>query len=406
MNIGTMESKSLLLFGAGNVGRSFVGQLFSRGGYEVVFVDIDPVIVDELNRRGCYSVEIKDKKSETIHVKGVRAVNSKDTPKVIEEICQADLLATSVGIAALPIVLKTVAAGLIERRKRDLPVIDIVIAENLREGGEKVKQLLKENLPSDYEEEMLPGLVETSIAKMVPITPEEERERDPLVVFAEAYNTLILDGKGFTGVRPDVPGLAYKDCIRAWVDRKLFMHNLAHALLCYIGYLKHPTQNMTWELLEDEQLKDKIREGMLESAQALCNEYPQEFTFSQLREHADELLERIANKALDDTVYRVGRDITRKLSRDERLVGALLLGYKHSLEMPIILEGTVSGFFFRKTDKHGKLYPKDELFVRDLFPKGSEFLIENVCGITEESLRNSFIDVFCEIKKLGDNFSA
>ena len=41
----------LVQFGAGNIGRSFIGQLFSKAGWDVVFVDIDELVIDELNRR-------------------------------------------------------------------------------------------------------------------------------------------------------------------------------------------------------------------------------------------------------------------------------------------------------------------------------------------------------------------
>ena len=45
------EAGKLVIFGAGNIGRSFIGQLFSRAGYEIVFIDIDPIILNELNTR-------------------------------------------------------------------------------------------------------------------------------------------------------------------------------------------------------------------------------------------------------------------------------------------------------------------------------------------------------------------
>jgi len=51
-----MSDKIIVIFGAGKIGRSFIGQLFGLSGYEVVFVDIDQKMVDELNRRNCYPV--------------------------------------------------------------------------------------------------------------------------------------------------------------------------------------------------------------------------------------------------------------------------------------------------------------------------------------------------------------
>lgn len=51
--------KKLVLFGAGKIGRSFVGQLFSRSGYEVVFVDILKPVIEALNKRGIYNCYYK-----------------------------------------------------------------------------------------------------------------------------------------------------------------------------------------------------------------------------------------------------------------------------------------------------------------------------------------------------------
>ena len=47
-------------FGAGNIGRSLVGTLFSRAGYDIRFVDAAPDIVQALQARHGYRVVIKD----------------------------------------------------------------------------------------------------------------------------------------------------------------------------------------------------------------------------------------------------------------------------------------------------------------------------------------------------------
>ena len=60
-----ISKKKLVLFGAGKIGQSFIGQLFSRGGYEVVFVDVCKPIIDELNRRRTYNVVIKNDEKTT-----------------------------------------------------------------------------------------------------------------------------------------------------------------------------------------------------------------------------------------------------------------------------------------------------------------------------------------------------
>jgi mannitol-1-phosphate 5-dehydrogenase len=65
-------SAKLVLFGAGKIGRSFIGQLFSRSGYEVVFVDINTAVIDALNEKRKYKVVIKSEKEETFWVENVR----------------------------------------------------------------------------------------------------------------------------------------------------------------------------------------------------------------------------------------------------------------------------------------------------------------------------------------------
>ena len=54
----------LVLFGAGKIGRSFIGQVFSRSGYEVVFIDINQQLIDHLNKSGQYKVIIKSPKGD------------------------------------------------------------------------------------------------------------------------------------------------------------------------------------------------------------------------------------------------------------------------------------------------------------------------------------------------------
>ncbi len=60
-------SKLAVQFGAGNIGRGLMGQLFWESGFETVFVDADPSLVDQLNARGSYPLRILDAYSQRIH---------------------------------------------------------------------------------------------------------------------------------------------------------------------------------------------------------------------------------------------------------------------------------------------------------------------------------------------------
>ncbi|HUT23750.1 MAG TPA: mannitol-1-phosphate 5-dehydrogenase, partial [Sumerlaeia bacterium] len=155
--------EKLVQFGAGNIGRSFVGQLFARSGYEVVFIDIDKTLITALNSRRAYRVIIKhgDRPDETIWVRNVRAVNARDAEAVAEEVAEASILGTSVGSRALDGILPLIAKGLELRRERhgDRP-LDIIIAENLHSASEFFRDGLRESLPEGFALGRLVGLIE------------------------------------------------------------------------------------------------------------------------------------------------------------------------------------------------------------------------------------------------------
>jgi len=371
-------SRTFVQFGAGNIGRSFVGQLFARAGYEVVFVDVDPVLVAELNRRRGYRVEVHDDPPGELLVEHVRAVDGHDREAVARELAEADLAASAVGPGALPHLLPALAAGLLARGERPL---DFIIAENLRGAPQLIREGLAGLLPPGYPLAKRLGLVETSIGKMVPIMPEAVRRQDPLLVYAEAYNTLILDRRGFLGPVPEVPGLDPQDNIAAYVDRKAFIHNLGHAAAAYAAYALDPGLVFLWQAMARPQVSGLAGRAMGESAQALLAEYPGEWTPEELGEHSADLLRRFANRALGDTVYRVGRDLPRKLSPGDRLVGALRLQQRHGVDPAATCTAIALALRFRAADEQGEVFPADEAFAQRLEAAGPAQVLREVCGL-------------------------
>jgi len=372
---------TLVVFGAGNIGRSFVGQLFARAGYRVVFVDICQPLVDALNREGRYRIEIKDRKPETIWVEGVSAIHGGDKEAVAEAVVKADILATAVGPGALPHIHPAIAAGLALRKQRGRGPIDIIICENLRNAAQVFAQGLEEHLPADFPISDCVGLVETSIGKMVPIMPEAALCEDPLVLYAEAYNTLILDAKAFKNPIPAIPGLDPKQNMAAYVDRKAFVHNLGHAACSYFMFLVDRQVRFVWEAVGISDIRRATKMAMWESGRALISRYPVEFNEHNQEEHIEDLLARFANQALGDTIYRVGRDLPRKLSREDRLVGALLLDAAEGVPAPATTLALAAGFFFQATDEKGELMPADQQFQRRLSEEGFGAVVRDICRL-------------------------
>ncbi len=371
----------LVQFGAGNIGRSFIGQLFSRAGYEVVFVDIDERLVRALNERRQYRVEIRDENPETLTITNVRAVHGADRAAVAEELADAAVAGTAVGPAALENICPALAKGLVLRLRCGAGPLDVIICENMRNAAQFMREKLAALLPPDFPLDDYVGLVETSIGKMVPIISDEQRAKDPLCVYAESYNTLICDALAFKNPIPQVPGLDPKTNMPAYVDRKLFIHNLGHALVAYFGHLELPGAVYVYQAVEHEPVRSAARRGMWESARGLIAEYPEEFNEENLGAHIEDLLRRFANRALGDTIFRVGRDICRKLSREDRLIGPLLLAAKHGLPAPTIVRGAAAAMLFRGRDEYGELDPLDRRFAQEIYPRGPEYVLRHVSGL-------------------------
>ncbi len=395
-----MYRKKMLQFGAGNIGRSFIGQLFSRSGYAVVFVDINKELVKELNKKRAYKLVIKrnELSDEIILIENIRAIDSFDKEAVIREIVDADIIATAVGKHALPQIVPVIAQGLqLRYKKRGKNPLDIIIAENLRNAADYLRKELKIYLPREYPFDELVGLIESSIGKMVPLMKEEDKKRDLVWIYAEPYNTLIVDKKGFKNPLPQVRDLWAVENIKAYVDRKLFIHNLGHSASAYFGYRYDSEMTFIYEALEVSEIYKTVRECMKQSAVALNRAYPRDLTLQDLQNHIDDLLFRFQNKSLGDTIFRVGRDLYRKLDKNERLVGPMLLAQKQSTPYNKIKRAFCTALDFKAKDEKGEMYPPDKVLFKREYPGGLENILKSVCHLS--SHQDEEAKVMKEIEK-------
>jgi len=356
----------LVQWGAGNIGRSFIGQVFARNGWSVTFIDIDRELVDLLNRTHSYVVRtVGEEKSEDLHVVGIDAVDGNDRQRVIESIVYADILSFSVGKHVLPRIAPLFAEALLSRWKvRGETPLDVILAENMHDGALLVRSLLEVHLPKEYPLSRLVGLIQTSIGKMVPI----QESRDRLMMIAEPFNTLVLDRDGFLGAIPDFPQIEAVSPIEAYVDRKLYMHNLGHAVAAYVGYDAHPQTRYLAEVIGDERVLSATRSAMGEGADILLASYPEVFTPAMLTDYREDLLHRFSNRALGDTVHRVGRDLARKLRHDDRLMGAMLAAHRLGVSYDAVAHAYAKALSFASVDETGKLFEPDRKFLQAIAP--------------------------------------
>ena len=330
--------KKAVQFGAGNIGRGFAGQLFAESGYEVVFVDVVTDVVALLNERKEYTIRYAKPVPEHIKIDNVRAVNGRDLDAVSDEISDADLLCTAVGVNVLPAIAGGIALGVQKRADKfgDKP-LNVIICENLAHASEFLCEKVKEKLPEQYHSylDRNIGFVESVVARMVPIMTEEQKREDPLLVVVEPFKRLPIDRAAWIGEMPQIVGVEPRDSFQGYVDRKLFGHNMGHAISAYLGYLRG--YEFIYESMRDADIFRVTRAAMMETGQAMIKRWgldPEDH-----REFVDDLLERFSNEALGDQVARVGKDPMRKLGSADRLVG----GAKLCLEQGVSPENVCKG---------------------------------------------------------------
>lgn len=337
--------KKFIMYGAGNIGRGFIGQSFSAAGYKVGFVDINMEVINALNNDGEYPVNIvTTDKNEEIAVKNVYGIDGKDIEKVSDEIAGCDLMATAIGVNVLKFIAKPIAAGIKKRAEKSGKPLNIIICENLIGADEYLRGLVLNEIPelTEFVNKNV-GFIEASIGRMVPVMTEEKKAGKPLRVYVEPYNILPVDKAAFKGDIPkDVLNLYPYAPFNLFIERKLFMHNMSHALCAYLGNLRGYTY--VYESVNDFDIRYCALRALLSSAEAVSKENGAEL--EPLLDHAANLLYRFTNTALADTVERVGKDTKRKLSSNDRLIGALKLCEKHGIDATYICIGIAAGFMF------------------------------------------------------------
>lgn len=330
------------MYGGGNIGRGFIGMLFSQSDYEVTFIDVAEPVVAELTRNHKYPLRyVSSEGFEDITVENVTAVNGNDSDAAAEAIAQADIMATAVGARILKFIVPNIVAGLRRRWADGGGVFNIIICENLNDANKILEALIKEHLTQEEiaRFDASVGLVEASIGRMVPVQTDVMKDGEPLRVCVERYGFLPVDKAAFKGGIPQIKGMIPFEPFDFFVKRKLFIHNMGHATIAYLGGIKD--LEYICEAVDDADIRVIAQNAMLESAIALSKRYS--VKVESLLMHITDLLGRFTNAALRDTCARVGGDPARKLAKDDRMIGSSLLALEEGITPAYIAVGVAAG---------------------------------------------------------------
>ncbi|MCI7353759.1 MAG: mannitol-1-phosphate 5-dehydrogenase [[Actinobacillus] rossii] len=310
-----------LHFGAGNIGRGFIGKLLADSNVEVIFADVNESVINLLKTNRTYGVKIVGDSVNTVEqVKNVTGVNSKDEAAIIALFNEVDLVTTAVGPNVLKIIASTVAKALESRlASGNTKPLNIIACENMVRGTTFLKEQVFTHLNQAIKDqvETLIGFVDSAVDRIVP--PVQPDENDPLLVTVEEFSEWIVDKTQFKGKIPAIKGMEQTDNLMAFVERKLFTLNTGHAVTSYYG--KSKGYQFVKESIEDADVKAFVKSVMQESGAVLIKRYG--FDPQAHAAYIEKILKRFANPYLVDDVDRVGREPLRKLSYNDRLIKPL-----------------------------------------------------------------------------------
>lgn len=306
-----MTSLSAVHFGAGNIGRGFIGLLLHEAGYEVVFADVNADLILTLQSTPSYRVIEAGAGGVEKTVTGYRAIDSNADPDgLVAAIAAADVVTTAVGPNILRFVAPAIAAGILARPISARPLA-VMACENALGATALLRAEVEKHAAADAV-----GLraifANTAVDRIVP-----EQSGAGLDVLVEPYCEWAVESTPFGSGLPDIPGAHFVPDLAPYIERKLFTVNTGHATTAYYGRLAgHATIAAA---LADAAVRSAVEAVLGETAAFLVAKH--DFRAEEQQAYLRTTLERFANPAIDDSVERVGRQPIRKLSRHERFVG-------------------------------------------------------------------------------------
>jgi mannitol-1-phosphate 5-dehydrogenase len=158
-------------FGAGNIGRGFIGQLLHESGYDITFVDVREDVVDALKTKGRYEVILAGEGEEHIPVDRVTALHSgRDAEEVTAQLAEADLITTAVGPSVLPVIAPAIAKGLLERSRLGGAPVNVIACENMVGASQELRSFVMEHVPDEsvVAVEEISGFPNAAVDRIVP----------------------------------------------------------------------------------------------------------------------------------------------------------------------------------------------------------------------------------------------
>ena len=379
--------KKAVQFGAGNIGRGFIGALLSQSGYQVVFADVAEAIIDKINEDKTYTVHVMDVDCKDQKIENISGVNS-TKPEAIDEIASADLVTTAVGLVILPRIAPTIAQAIEKRMENGVKEpMNMIACENAIRGTSQLKKAVYENLSDAgkaYADEYV-GFADCAVDRIVPPVKSENF----IDVVVEEYFEWDVEKSGLKGELPQIEGMTLVDDLMAYIERKLFTLNTGHCITAYLGNLRGiPTID---KAIADEEIFGIVSAAMKESGDGLIKKYG--FDPENHAAYIKKIISRFKNPYLQDDVTRVGREPLRKLSPTDRLIKPMMTAAGYGLPVDHLVIGAGAALHYDNPNDKQSVELQEKIEAQGVRAAAAE-----ITGLTDEGLLDAIV---AEYEKLN-----
>ncbi|SDJ68198.1 mannitol-1-phosphate 5-dehydrogenase [Streptococcus gallolyticus] len=375
--------KNAVHFGAGNIGRGFIGDILSKNNVAITFIDVNERVIDELNKRHSYEIEVAEEGQPHIVVKNVSGINNTKNPdEVIKAIASTDIITTAIGPNILPFIAELIAKG-IEARKaagNNTP-IDVLACENMIGGSQYLYQEVKKYLSADglvFAEQYV-GFPNAAVDRIIPAQTHE----DPLFVVVEPFNEWVVETSRMKNPTFKLTGVHYEKDLEPFIERKLFSVNSGHATSAYTGAFYGAKTIL--EALKDDRVKAQVEAVLGEIRSLLIAKW--NFDEQALIDYHKIIISRFENPFIVDDVNRVARTPIRKLGYDERFIRPIRELKERQLSYQNLLKTIAFVFNYNDSNDEQSVQLQEFLATKPL-PE----VVADVTGLTDQDLISEIVD--------------
>lgn len=385
-------NKKAVHFGAGKIGRGFIAELLHDSGYEIIFGDVVDEIIDLVNKNHEYPLFLIDHNYEEKIIDHVSAYsNIKEEDKLIDEMCDAEIITTSVMATNLSKVAPLIARGLKKRLEQGKEKAIVMACENAIMGTDILKKaILETRILTKEQIESIGVFPNTAVDRMVFGGVHNGKEG---IEVGDAFELVIEKNKLVDPDSEPIKGAEYVDDIMMYLQRKIYIINCGHAIAGYYGQALKG-YDIVQDSLRDPELLPQIREAMLESASALEKKYG--FTHESLVEYMETMMvKRFTTPGVVDPISRVSREPIRKIAPNDRIMGPANNCEEYGLDNTYLLKGVACALKFHA---EGDIQAEElQSYIKD---NGVEAAIVKYTGVEKNShMYNVILDEYKKCQK-------